>query len=53
MLATDPKKGTIVFEFYNGDKWVSLTKQTTAFLTSKTLKNGFVGGKCNEKLCRR
>ena len=42
-LTTDPKKGTTVFEFYNGDKWVSLTKQTGEFLATKILRNRFNG----------
>ena len=42
-LTTDPKKGTAVFEFYNGDKWVSLTKQTGEFLATKILRNRFNG----------
>ena len=25
-LAKDPKKGFTIFEFYNGDRWVPLTK---------------------------
>ena len=32
-VTTDPKKGATVFEFYNGDKWVSLTKQTGEFFS--------------------
>ena len=31
----------IVFEFYNSDKWISLTKQTGEFLATKTLKDKF------------
>ena len=42
-FATDLKKGATVFEFYNGDKWVSLTKQTGKFLATKTLRNRFGG----------
>ena len=42
-LTTDPKKGTAVFEFYDGDKWVSLTKQTGEFLATKILRNRFNG----------
>ena len=38
-LTTDPKKGAVIFEFYNGnDRWVPLTKQTGEFLASKTLR---------------
>ena len=40
-LTKDPKKGATVFEFYNGDKWVSLTKQTGEFLAAKTLRDRF------------
>ena len=42
-LTTDPKKGVTVFEFFNGDKWVSLTKQTGEFLATKTLRDRFGG----------
>ena len=41
-LTTDPKKGATIFEFYNGDKWVPLTKQTS-FLHPKTLGIGLAG----------
>ena len=47
-LTTDPKKGTAVFEFYNGDKWVSLTKQTGEFLATKILRNRFNGLKAKK-----
>ena len=30
-----------MFEFYYGDKWVSLTKQTGEFLAPKTLRDRF------------
>ena len=42
-LKTDPKKGATIFEFYNGDRWVSLTKQTGEFFAPKTLRDKFVG----------
>ena len=42
-LTTNSKKGATVFEFYNGDKWVSLTKQTGEFLATKTLRDRFAG----------
>ena len=42
-VAADPKKGATVFEFYNGDKWVTLTKQTGEFLAPKTLRDRFGG----------
>ena len=38
-LTRDPKKGATIFEFYNGDRWVPLTKQTGAFYASKTLRD--------------
>ena len=34
---TDQKKGVTVFEFYNGDWWVPLAKQTGEFFAPKTL----------------
>ena len=40
-LTRDPKKGTTIFEFYNGDRWVSLTKQTGEFFAPKTLRDRF------------
>ena len=40
-LTTDPKKGATIFEFYNGDKWVSLTKQIVEVLAPKTLRDRF------------
>ena len=42
-LATDPKKAAIIFEFYNGDRWVPLTKQTGEFFAPKTLRDRFGG----------
>ena len=42
-LAADLKKGAKIFEFYNGDKWVPLTKQTGEFLAPKTLRDRFGG----------
>ena len=30
-LTTDPKKGVTIFEFYNPNRWVPLTKQTGEF----------------------
>ena len=35
-LTTDPKKGATIFEFYNGDSWVRLTKQTGEVIAPKT-----------------
>ena len=34
-LTTDPKKGATIFEFYNGERWVPLTKQTGEFFAPK------------------
>ena len=42
-LTTDHKKGTTIFEFYNGDRWVPLTKRTGEFFTPKTLRGRFGG----------
>ena len=40
-LTTDHKKGTTIFEFYNGDRWVPSTKQTGEFFAPKTLRDRF------------
>ena len=42
-LTKDPKKGTAIFEFYNDDRWVPLTKQTGDFFAPKTLRDRFGG----------
>ena len=42
-LAADPKKGATIFGFYNGDKWVPLTKKPSKFLAPKTLRDRFGG----------
>ena len=42
-LTTDPKKGATVFEFYNGDWWVPLTKQTDEFFPPKSLRDKLGG----------
>ena len=42
-LTTDYKKGTTIFEFYIGDRWVPLTKQTGKFFALKSLRNKFDG----------
>ena len=42
-LTTDPKKGVTIFEFYNGDRWVPLTKQTGDFFAAKILREKFGG----------
>ena len=39
----DPKKGVTLFEFYNGDWWAPLTKQTGEFVVPKTLRNKLGG----------
>ena len=40
-LTRDPKKGATIFEFYNSDRWVPLTKQTGGFFATKTLRDRF------------
>ena len=40
-LTTNPKKVAIIFQFYNGDRWVPLTKQTGEFFAPKTLRDRF------------
>ena len=42
-LTTDPKNGATIFEFYNGDRWVPLTKQTGGFFAPKALRDRFGG----------
>ena len=42
-LKTDPKEGVTVFEFYNGDWWVPLTKQTGESFAPKTIRD-WLGG---------
>ena len=42
-LTRDPKKGATIFEFYKGDRWVPLTKQTDEFCAPKTLRDRFGG----------
>ena len=42
-LTTDPKKGATIFEFYNSDRWVTLTKQTDQFFAPKNLRDRFGG----------
>ena len=37
----DPKKGATIFYFYNGDRWVSLTKQSDEFFAPKSLIDRF------------
>ena len=39
----DPKKGATIFKFYNGDRWVPLTKQTGEFLAPRSLRDRFGG----------
>ena len=40
-LTKDPKKGVTIFDFYNRDRWVPLTKQTGEFFAPKTLRDSF------------
>ena len=42
-LTKDPKKRNTIFEFSNGDRWVTLTKQTGNFFAPKTLRKRFGG----------
>ena len=42
-LTTDSKKGDTIFGFYNGDSWVTLTKQIRGFFAPKTLRDRFGG----------
>ena len=42
-LTTDPKKGAEIFEFYNGDRWILLTKQKGEVFEPKTLRDRFGG----------
>ena len=42
-LTRDRKKGATIFEFYNGDRWVPLIKQTGKFFAPKTLRDRFGG----------
>ena len=42
-LTTDPKRGATIFEFYNSDRWVPLTKQAGEFFAPKTLRSRFGG----------
>ena len=40
-LTTDQKKGATIFEFYNRDRSVPLTKQTGELFSPKTLRDRF------------
>ena len=42
-LTRNPKKAATIFEFYNGDRWVPLTKQTAEFYAPKTIRDAFGG----------
>ena len=42
-LTTDPKKGATIFQFFNGDRWVPLTKQTGEFFAPNSLRDRFGG----------
>ena len=48
-LTKDPKIGFTIFEFYNGDRWVPLTKQTGDFYAAKTLRDRLGGLKTMKK----
>ena len=50
-LTTDPKKGATIFEFYNGDRWVPLTKQAGEFFAPKTLRDRFGGVNTMKNFC--
>ena len=52
-LTTDPKKGATIFEFYNGDRWVPLTKQKTLVFCTKDPKRKVWWSKHNEENFRR
>ena len=41
-LTKDSKKGFTIFEFYNGGRWIPLTKQTGELLAPKTLRDRLV-----------
>ena len=49
-LTTDPKKGITIFQFYNGDRWVPLTKRTGQFFAPKTLRDRFGGVSTMKKI---
>ena len=42
-VTKDLKKGVTIFELYNDDRWVPLTKETGEFFASKTLRDRFGG----------
>ena len=44
-LTKDLQKRVIIFEFYKGDPWVPLKKQTGEFFAPKTLRDSFGGVK--------
>ena len=39
----DQKKGVTIFEFYDGDRWVPLTKKTGDFFAAQTLRDRLGG----------
>ena len=51
-LTTDSKKGATIFEFYNGDRWVPLTKQIREFFCTKNFKRQIWWSKYNETFLR-
>ena len=46
----NPKEEATIFEFYNGDRWVPLTKQTGEYFSPKTLRNRFGGVNTMKKI---
>ena len=40
-LMIDPKKGATIFEFYSGNRWAPLTKQTGEFFAPKAIRYRF------------
>ena len=52
-LTKDPNKRVITFEFYNGDRWVPLTKETGDFFAAKSLRDKFGGVNTIKKCFRR
>ena len=49
-LTKNKKKGTTIFEFYNGDRWILLTKQTSDLFAPKTVRDRFGGLKTMESV---
>ena len=51
-LTKDPKKAVTIFEFYNGDRWVPLAKQTGNFFCCKNFKGYVCWDKRHKKFFR-